>query len=168
MRSISGFLAGLFGGSLYLLLMAIGIGTFVMMVFFTETFVVLLTKVMPWLHSFGSIGILLSIFVAAPILFFQKARPVSIAIFVGSSWLMATSLWIGSVVTMYMLWGKFPTVISILAGPLTVPIAGVGAMLKGEWQLVIDMFIAIAFWIAFLAAAAFASGLYEKRRAQLV
>ena len=150
-----------------MLLMAINVGTFVMMVFFTGTFVVLLTKVMPWLHGLGSIGLLLSVFVAAPILFFQKARPVSVAIFIGSSWLMAASLWIGSVVTMYMLWGKFPTVISILAGPFTVPIAGVGAMIKGEWGLVTDMLIAIAFWIALLAAGAFASGLYEKRRAQV-
>ena len=155
-------LGSLAGGVVMLAIFGISVAAFILMVFFTETFVGLLLTLMPFLQWVVGFGFLISVVLGLPLLLFQLTRPVSAMIFTVTAWALGMATWMFSVVVVYSLWGKFATIIGIVLMPAIVPMAALATLFGGDWSELGSLVLAIVLWFALIGGTALASHLSDR------
>jgi hypothetical protein len=159
MRAIGGIIGGTIG-ILWSILCFVG---GFLLLFATDVFVGLVERAGPFLSGVSALTLLTCLLVALPLLIFQGARQLSAVIFSISATIFTILIWVSSVVTLFHLWGKWPTLIGVILGPLVVLLTAIAALFRGEWGLLLSMAISIFWLFAFFGGSTWASTLYERR-----
>ena len=101
-------------------------------------------NLLPPLFSIGWFAIAIVLLVLLPLSLFRRLRGVTgMAIFL-SSYLFGLICWLTGFVVTYSLWGAWAVVLGILfLGGGVVPIGMVASLFKGEWQMLVLLFILV-------------------------
>jgi len=101
-------------------------------------------NLLPPLFSIGWIAVAIVILVLLPLSLFRRLRGFTgTAIFL-SSYLFGLICWLTGFVVTYSLWGAWAVVLGILLlGGGVVPIGMVASLFKGEWQMLVLLFILV-------------------------
>ena len=99
-----------------------------------------------WLPRIFSILLIISFFVVAPLCIFKSTRKFAMVGFIISAMAYGAVLWLGSLLIVYLAWGGFITVLSILLGGVgPVPFAILVDLLHGRWaELLVLVFMIVA------------------------
>lgn len=101
-------------------------------------------NLLPPLFLVGWIAIAVVIFVLLPLSLFRRLRGFTGTVIFLSSYLFGLICWLTGFVVTYSLWGAWAVILGILfLGGGIVPIGMVASLFKGEWQMLVLLFILI-------------------------
>jgi len=121
-------------------------GLFLIAMMFVKGGVWVSREIYPALSSVAKVLLYLTIFILTPLTAFKRTRAVGGFGLFAASYVFGLTLWVWSLILTYKFWGIFAVILGLFfAGVGIVPIGVLATLFKGEWSILMQLILLMAF-----------------------